>query len=666
VNHEKFQEFRLTGRLPSPSAVGLRILALTKDEDYVQDELTDMIASDPALAARILKIANSGPKNSKGEAESIAQATMRLGPMAIRNIALGFTLVADNRTGACARFDYERYWAESLASAVAAQVIAEEKGLYEPSEAFTCALLCDVGKLAFASVCPAAYSEILAEDPATNRELAAIETGRFLINHRELTCGMMTDWGLPRVFQEAVLLHDFDSQAIDDDSGQIWALVMLLRAGKRIARLITTPIRTGDDGWRRDFLALGGVASSFGISLGELHVLCDQIQSAWREWSEAFGFPELASFAFAEVATELERRSAPLTSGSRTGRPSAAHGAAERADSMGVDRPSLTRILVIDDDERMLRLIEHHLGREEFAITTAQSSDEGLRTALEDKPQIIITDWMMPGMTGVKLCEALRQTEAGRKMYVLLVTSRENDDQVVEAFEAGADDYIVKPFNPRILLARVRAGQRMIHMREQVEESERVRLRQVAELGILTRKLRASAMTDALTELPNRRYAMSRLKAEWESTARTDRPLSVIMVDIDHFKRVNDQYGHDVGDHVLRETSKMLRSKTRGGDVLCRLGGEEFLSINIGCNRERARVCAERMRAAVELQQFKSEDGEWNITVSLGVAEWSPATMSSIDDLLKEADEALYRAKDAGRNRVVVATPRRYARRPAV
>jgi diguanylate cyclase (GGDEF)-like protein len=288
-------------------------------------------------------------------------------------------------------------------------------------------------------------------------------------------------------------------------------------------------------------------------------------------------------------------------------------------------------------------------------VLTAKSSHEGLEKALQHQPQIVITDWMMPGMTGIQLCETLRKSETGRKMYVVIVTAREDDEQVVEAFASGADDYIVKPFNPQVLLARVRAGQRMIRMREQVESSERERLKQVAELGILTRKLRAAAMTDALTGLPNRRYVMKRLKQEWDSVERSGRPLSVIIGDIDFFKRVNDLYGHDVGDSTLREIAQSLREHSRTGDILCRLGGEEFLSINMGCDGPMAVKCAERLRLAIEVLPGQGGDQDRGVTMSFGVAERSP-NMAKLDDLIKCADQALYEAKDAGRNCVVLRT----------
>jgi diguanylate cyclase (GGDEF)-like protein len=174
-------------------------------------------------------------------------------------------------------------------------------------------------------------------------------------------------------------------------------------------------------------------------------------------------------------------------------------------------------------------------------------------------------------------------------------------------------------------------------------------MRQVAEMGLITRKLRAAALTDVLTDLPNRRYALTRLEQEWTNSERTRRPLSVVMIDIDHFKKVNDTHGHDIGDVVLKQTAAVLRARTRRGDVVCRLGGEEFLVINVNSDMVSAVMCAERLRTAVEANLVSCESYTGRVTVSLGCAERT-ADIADIDDLLKAADEAVYAAKAAGRN----------------
>ena len=152
------------------------------------------------------------------------------------------------------------------------------------------------------------------------------------------------------------------------------------------------------------------------------------------------------------------------------------------------------KVLIAEDEAVSRRMLESFLRQWGYDVIVSRDGAEAWKLFAEGDIPIVITDWMMPGMTGVKLCSTLRESDAGRRMYILIVTAREDDEQVVEAFQAGADDYIVKPFNPRILLARVLAGQRMIRMRQKVEATERERLRQVAELGILTRRLRAAAM----------------------------------------------------------------------------------------------------------------------------------------------------------------------------
>ena len=173
---KKFDELRLTGALPSPSAVGLRILEITKDDDYDQDELTRTIMADPALSGRIIKVANSALNDGGAAVESVPQAAMRLGSKAVRSIALGFTLISDNRSGAADSFDYDKYWSQALATAVSANFLAFELGTFEAAEAFTCGLLADIGSLALASVHPERYSSILIAAPdAAPAQVAELE-----------------------------------------------------------------------------------------------------------------------------------------------------------------------------------------------------------------------------------------------------------------------------------------------------------------------------------------------------------------------------------------------------------------------------------------------------------------------------------------------------------
>ncbi|MEM1452710.1 MAG: diguanylate cyclase [Planctomycetota bacterium] len=676
--HKKFDELRLTGSLPSPSAAGLRILELTKDEDFEYEELVRTILADPALSGRIIKIANAARRDGLPPVTTVAQATMRLGARAVRTVALGFTLIADNRRGRAKHFDYDDYWANALATAVTVHVLAQVTQYKDPASAFTCALLCDVGKLAFASIHPERYSELMHDNPELpDLALARLEARSFGIDHFEVSAAMMSHWGLPQEFQEVALLRGqerdelsgSDEDALDESQAQ---LLTLVRGGRQIARLLIGEWDLEDARWRGSFLSLSHLGEELGMAPEALYSLCDAIVPSWTEWSTLIGLPALSVGSFQEVALELERRglrAAVLAAPADVRVPKVPDDPEQGIfqgdlelplhpfERLGNDDAEPTRILLVEDDSQMLRLITHHLKREGYDVLTASTSSEGLAVAMESTPQIVITDWMMPEMSGLELCSTLRRSQAGMKMYIILVTARGEDEQIVEAFEAGADDYVVKPFNPRILLARVRAAQRMIQLRERVEESERSRLRQVAELGIMTRKLRSAALTDTLTQLPNRRYAMKRLKQEWESAVRNGRPLSVIMCDIDRFKRVNDGFGHDTGDVVLREVALTLQSHARASDVLCRLGGEEFLVINTSTDVDTASMAAERLRSAIANNVVEHGEFAEAVTVSLGVAGATPA-MSSVDDLIKAADEALYDAKQLGRNRVCIRGPR--------
>jgi diguanylate cyclase (GGDEF)-like protein len=271
--------------------------------------------------------------------------------------------------------------------------------------------------------------------------------------------------------------------------------------------------------------------------------------------------------------------------------------------------------------------------------------------ALEIQPQIMIVDWLMPEMNGVELTRALRQTRTGRGVYILLLTGVEADDKLVEAFEAGVDDFMLKPLKPRLLAARLRAGQRVVHLQQEVERDREEIRHFAAELAVTNRRLQEAALTDALTGFPNRRYVVERIEQEWAASTRSGRPLACMVIDIDRFKAINDSHGHDVGDLVLKQTALALRSGLRTPDVISRLGGDEFLVICPDTDLPSALVCAERMRAAVEALEIAADDLHLRGSVSIGLAVRDPA-MNDADALIKCADRGVYLAKQRGRNRL--------------
>ena len=632
----EFDELKNSGRLPSPSGVGLKILNLTQSNDWSIDDLATTISADPALTGRIVKIANSAISGSGEGVSTLREAALRIGVRAISNHALGFSLVAGNRSGACAAFDYERFWSESLARAVASQILSKQLRRAAPAEAFTCALLSRVGDLALASVHSAAYAEVLerlAADPDLDQ--FELETEQFAINSREVSMAMIADWGMPPAFVEAVGHcgtadgedHSSDSKAVE--------LISILRLASSIAGFCLADESDQVALWP----TMKRVRDELGLDAEGFAALCDEVSLAWKEWGALLEVPTADLPSLEEIESRSSRRTADEQRRD------------EASNSDDADRFRRLRILAVDDEPISLKLLEGHLRKAGHQVFTARNGKEALGLTLEYNPHIVISDWMMPEMDGIDLCKALRRARAGRSVYFLLVTGRDEEDRVVQAFESGIDDYVVKPFNPKILLARVRAGLRLVNLREQVDREQNLQREQTAALGVMARKLRDAASTDPLTGLPNRRYGMQRLGEEWEAWTRNQQSMSLIMVDIDHFKTINDTYGHDVGDEVLKATSEAMCSAVRGVDVCARIGGEEFLIICPDTDTEGALGCAERLRSTVERHQVEFGDYSGNVTVSVGVATID-AGIESVDQLLKLADDAVYDAKRSGRNRV--------------
>jgi diguanylate cyclase (GGDEF)-like protein len=282
------------------------------------------------------------------------------------------------------------------------------------------------------------------------------------------------------------------------------------------------------------------------------------------------------------------------------------------------------------------------------SVTIANNGRAALDIVKATPPQLIISDWIMPEMDGIEFCKELRKNPDWQNIYVFIVTAQESTEKLVEAFEAGVDDYLSKPINPRVLAARLRAAQRIIQM-QQTQEEDRQQLRRFAdELALSNKRLHELALTDALTGLPNRRYALERLEQEWAVATRSGRPVCCMMVDIDHFKSINDTYGHLFGDEALRTVAESLHHAARKEDIVCRLGGEEFLVICADTDERAGFNYAERLRLHVASQPLQVHDKILHLTVSIGLA--ANHQQHSVETMMHQADERLYAAKAAGRN----------------
>jgi len=627
---EQYEELRDTGQLPTPSGLGVRILVLTQKDDGAIDEIVHTIQADPALTGRIIKLASSAQVNAGHKITSVKEAAVRLGMRTVCNVSLGFTLVSANRSGRCEAFDYNGYWSWSLASAVAAQGVSRECRIGNPAESFTCALLSRVGELALASVYPTEYAEVLEKKKLhPHADLIELEREAFRINHREVAEFMLADWGLPKSFADAVRLYAERGPSIHVEETATYDLIRILHASNRIAEVFVS-----DEGRQaRQWPALRQICEELEVNAIDMSRIYDGIAEEWKEWGAMLRVPTNAVLSFAAIEQHSkESRKAPPD------------GNAERL-----------RILAVDDDPISLKLLVRNLENAGHLVASARNGREALAVAVEADPQIVVTDWVMPEMDGIELTKTLRRFRYGRNLYVLILTGRAEEERIVEAFEAGVDDYVTKPFKPKLLIARIRGGQRVVRLQELLEREKKALKDEAAKLAIAKRKYNAAAMTDPLTELPNRRYAMKRLEMEWANSSRTRAPFSIIMLDIDHFKLVNDTHGHDAGDAVLQQTAKRIVEALRAGDTCARIGGEEFLVICPNTTTDGAHLLADRIREVVQGHRIEAGSFLGAVTISAGVATRHEG--STIDTLLKAADEAVYQAKRGGRNRTSVSIP---------
>lgn len=612
----RYAELKASGRLPMPSKTALALIEKLRREDIQLTEVCRLIMADPALTGRLLKLANSAAYARPRPAAAVTpEVLMMLGIPAVRNLILAFSLIDGRRACEGQKFDCQRFWSHALAEASATQAIGARLRVAPAAELFTLGLIADVGRLAMACWAPGPYDDLLEELgpwPEASR-LAEAEHAKFGFDHAELSGAMAIDWGLPKLFSDAVMWHARpESQwpfEVDERAGRLTAALAL-------AHHLAESFALDDEARLSAVLSLSERAAHLGIH--DLIALADDALAAWREWGELLAISTLLLAPFHELVSR------PLETA-----------------------PEL-RVLVVEDDGATRRLLEGVLVKAGFNVRTAANGEEGLALAHGWLPEIVVTDILMPGMNGLDLIRALRADDEGRQFYIVVITVLDASDKLIEAFSLGADDYVVKPLNARVLLARLQAGVRMIKLRQALVERN-------LELAEALRRAEEAALTDTLTGLPNRRYAMQRLQQECAAAERSERPLSVLMVDIDHFKSINDSMGHDAGDKVLIEVASRLRAAARLSDIVSRIGGEEFLLIAVDTPLEPARRLAERLRRQVAAEPIAIEGRRLNVTICIGVAEKSLLSCRDVDHLLKCADEALYEAKQSGRNRVAVA-----------
>ena len=294
------------------------------------------------------------------------------------------------------------------------------------------------------------------------------------------------------------------------------------------------------------------------------------------------------------------------------------------------------QVLVVDDSPVYRKLVEHALEGGPYSPMFAKTGREALELFARYRPAIVISDWMMPDLCGLDICQRLREDVHRGYTYIILLTSIAEKDNVVKGLAAGADDYLTKPFDPNELLARIGVGRRIIDLHRQIDAKNKL--------------LEQMAHCDSLTGLPNRRAIEDWAARQLRGAARHGFPYWVVLADLDSFKSVNDTYGHDGGDTLLQQFAEILKTAIRASDICGRLGGDEFLLVITHVEAESILATVERFREKLSARKFQIGEHSVSITASFGIAGFHGKEISEFATLVKRADKALYAAKHAGRN----------------
>lgn len=299
------------------------------------------------------------------------------------------------------------------------------------------------------------------------------------------------------------------------------------------------------------------------------------------------------------------------------------------------------QVMVAEDDQISRKVVKSLLKKWGFEAVEAEDGNQAWQILqADDAPRLILADWMMPGIDGVELCQRLRARSDSNYHYIILLTSRDSKEDILGGLNAGADDYITKPFMPQELEVRLRTGVRILELQQSLQEALELH--------------RYQAQHDPLTGILHHGEILRILEQELERARRQNTNLAIIMGDLDHFKKVNDTYGHVAGDAVLVEVAQRINNNIRLYDTVGRYGGEEFLLVLPGCSRDEALLIGHRILKNIEQPAIQFQDNSIAITISMGLACFKAGEPTNIGGLVQAADNALYKAKQNGRNRIEI------------
>lgn len=436
-----FAELKAAGMLPSPKGVALRVMHLCQEETVSLSDLAHAIRADPALSGRIIKIANYvNPNKSRPIASVTTDTLILIGIHAVRQAVMCMSLISNYRDGPCKLFDYEYFWSRAIALASAAHAISTANRVAPPAEIFNCGLMCGIGQLALVTARPEGFCEILKKCPdAATDELLQVEHERFGVDEREMLVLMLQDWGIPKLFVDAMYHHENPAASGFPENSRILRLTYTLQLASLLAHAC---MHGREDESLETQISL--CCATLDIEPEQLEILVEQSATHWTDWTRMLNIQ----------ARRYQPRRLPLP---------VADIAAKSEPVVETVQPATLplRVVVAVSDETQRSLIGKFLMAAGHTVALTDSGLTAFGMASQSAAQVVIADWLLPGLDGVKLSADLRKTPAGGKLYFIMLTPFEDERRRMEAYAAGVDEILRSPVNTRLLAVRLLAAQRI-------------------------------------------------------------------------------------------------------------------------------------------------------------------------------------------------------------